>query len=124
MKNILLVGLGGSLGSMLRYAVTVGVRRSSSHPFPHQTLWVNVSGCLLIGLLGGLCEHRNLLNHEARLILLVGLFGGFTTFSTFGYETLSLWKGQQPFLAFSNVALHVILSLFAVWCGYAASRIA
>lgn len=119
MKNILLVGLGGSLGSMLRYAVTLAARRASSHPFPLQTLWVNVGGCLLIGLIGGLCEHRNLFGHEARLIILVGLFGGFTTFSTFGYETLSLWRGQQPLLAFSNVALHVTLSLFAVWGGYA-----
>lgn len=123
MKNLLLVGLGGSLGSMLRYAVTVGARRLTTHPFPHQTLWINVAGCLLIGLVGGLCEHCNLLNHDTRLVVLVGLFGGFTTFSTFGYETLSLWKEQQTFLAFSNVALHVILSLFAVWCGYAVSRI-
>jgi CrcB protein len=122
MKAALLVGLGGAIGSMLRYGTTVGIQRILAHPFPHQTLWVNVAGCLLIGLLGGLTEHRGLLGDHAKLFLLVGVFGGFTTFSTFGYETLALWQSARPFLAFSNVILHVSLSLSAVWCGCAAAR--
>jgi CrcB protein len=120
-KNIVMVGSGGFLGSVLRYLMTTWSQRLSSHPFPHGTLVVNLIGCLCIGLIGGWAEHRDLLSPAARLFLLVGMFGGFTTFSTFGYETISLIRGAQMFMALSNVATHVILGLVAVWVGYSAS---
>lgn len=117
MKSVLLVGAGGFVGSALRHIVGTWVQRLADHPFPHGILAVNLVGCLLIGLVGGLAEHRGVLSPEARLFLLVGTFGGFTTFSSFGYDTLALLRGQQAWLALSNVVLHVVFGLAAVWCG-------
>lgn len=118
MREVLAVGAGGFVGSVLRYLVSGWVQSRLDHPFPHGILLVNLVGCLLIGLLGGVAETRHVLGHATRLFLLVGMFGGFTTFSAFGYDTLELVRSNQLLLACSNVALHVILGLAAVWLGY------
>ena len=91
---------------------------------PAGTLTVNILGCLFIGLLGGLSESRNLLSQEARALLLIGVLGGFTTFSTFGYETVQLLRDGQSLAAFSNIGLQVCLGLAAVWIGYSISQTA
>ena len=83
---------------------------------------VNMVGCLLIGLLAGLTESRNLLGPETRALILVGVLGGFTTFSTFGYETIQLLRDGESLAAFSNVGLQICLGLVAVWIGYSASQ--
>src|SRR5262245_18352375 len=94
--KLLLVGLGGALGSLLRYGVGGAIGRlKGGSTFPIETLLINVSGCLVIGLLAGLGEARGALSAPARAFLLVGLLGGFTTFSAFGYETLQLLRGGQ-----------------------------
>jgi len=103
---------------VLRYLVSGWVQNRVDHPFPHGVLLVNLLGCLLIGLLGGLAESRGFPGHAMRLFLLVGMFGGFTTFSAFGYETLELVRSNQLLLACSNVALHIVLGLTAVWLGF------
>jgi CrcB protein len=84
---------------------------------------VNVIGCFLIGLLYGLGETKGFLTPELRLFLGTGFLGGFTTFSTFGYETLSLSRYGEPMTALANLLLHLFLCLSAVWAGDALSKI-
>ena len=123
MKSVLLVGIGGFIGSASRYLVSSWVQRVVSDPWlPYGTLVVNVVGCLLIGLLSGLAETRQVLSPETRLIILVGVLGGFTTFSTFAFETLSLARDNQFPAALGNVGVHVIIGLVAVWIGHSVAR--
>ncbi len=119
------VGAGGFLGSTFRFGVGVVVRkviRFSSIPW--ETLTVNVVGCLAIGALAGATESGGLLRPELRLFLYLGLLGGFTTFSTFGYETFALFRDAHRVAAVSNVFLHFTLGLGAVWLGYALTKTA
>ena len=122
---ILLVGVGGFFGAVMRYVVTNWVQ-DFFHvlSLPYGTLTVNLLGCLIIGLLGGLSESRNLLNQEARALLFIGVLGGFTTFSTFGYETVQLLRDGQSLAAFSNIGLQGCMGLVAVWIGYSISQTA
>ncbi len=124
MLLILLVGIGGFFGAVMRYLVTEwfqDIFRAFS--LPYGTITVNITGCLLIGLLAGLSENRNLLSPETRALLLVGVLGGFTTFSAFSYETVELLKAGESIAAFSNVGLQVCLGLAAVWVGYSTSQL-
>lgn len=118
MKNVLAVGIGGFCGSIARYLAGVLVLRFVAAPvFPYATLLVNVVGCLLIGFLGGLAENTALISPEMQLLLIVGLLGGFTTYSAFGYQTLLLARDGRMPLAVLNVSAHLILGLGAVWLG-------
>jgi len=124
MQNILFVGLGGFVGSVLRYLVAGWVQKLSDAPFfPCGTLSVNVVGCLVIGLLGGWADNANLFSPPVRLFLLVGLLGGFTTYSTFGYETVALLRDRQALAALGYVGLHLILGFGAVALGYGLSTL-
>jgi CrcB protein len=123
MTNALLVGIGGFLGSVLRYGMSASLHRILPiSSYPHGTLAVNVLGCLLIGLLNGYGEMRHVFSTGARLFLFVGLLGGFTTFSTFGYDTLALARHSHNYIALGNILLHLILGLGAVWIGTVAGR--
>ncbi|HET7144078.1 MAG TPA: fluoride efflux transporter CrcB [Anaerolineales bacterium] len=118
MTNILLVGLGGFIGSVLRYLASGYVQQSTkSIDFPYGTLAVNVIGCFLIGFLAQLAEGRGVFTSESRSFVFVGILGGFTTFSAFGNETLNLARDSQMMNALANVGANVILGLFAVWLG-------
>ena len=118
MANILLVGLGGAFGSIARYLVSGWVQAASKNPsFPFGTLTVNLIGCLIIGFLAQLAEARGVFTPEARALVFVGILGGFTTFSSFGNETLNLARGGELWNALANVGLNVAIGLFAVWLG-------
>ncbi len=118
MTNILLVGLGGFIGSILRYLASGYVQQAAkSVDFPYGTLAVNVIGCFVIGFLAQLAETRGAFTNEARLFVIVGILGGFTTFSSFGNETFNLARDSQMMNALANVGANVILGLFAVWLG-------
>ena len=120
---ILLIGAGGFLGAVMRYLVTNWVQNFfHTLSLPYGTLTVNITGCLLIGLLAGFSENRSMLSPEVRGLLLIGVLGGFTTFSTFGYETVQLLRDGESLAAFSNIGLQVCLGLAAVWIGYSASQ--
>jgi CrcB protein len=124
LADVLWVGFGGFVGSSLRYLVSGGIHRlPGTSTFPHGTLAVNVIGCLLLGFLGGWAEHRQVLSATTRLFLMIGVLGGFTTFSTFAYETLSFVHGSDAARAFANIALHIILGLGAAWLGYVAATV-
>ncbi len=118
MHKVMLVGLGGFIGAVLRYLVSGGVQSlTQSIAFPYGTLAVNVTGCFLIGVLSHLMESQAGLTAEIRLLLMVGILGSFTTYSTFGNETINLLEDQRLFLAFLNVATHIFLGLSAVILG-------
>jgi CrcB protein len=125
LTHALLVGAGGFIGSVLRFAVSGGVHRFvPMSTFPWGTFTVNVTGCLLIGILGGLGESRQLFSGEARVFLFLGLLGGFTTFSTFGYETLALMRDAEHLRAAGNILLNVVAGLLAAWLGLMIARLA
>lgn len=111
-----LIALGGACGSLLRHAAQLGVQRAVGHPFPFGTLAVNVVGCLLIGVVAAAAGPLGW-RDEHRLAITTGLLGGFTTFSAFGLETLSLANHGRLALALANIALSVTLGLFAVYLG-------
>jgi fluoride exporter len=114
--KLFLAGIGGFIGSALRYAVAGFVQDwSKSIYFPYGTLAVNLIGCFLIGFLSQLAETRGVLTAEMRTLTFIGILGGFTTFSAFGNETLNLWRDGESVLAIANVAAHIVLCLGAVW---------
>lgn len=118
MTNILLVGAGGFIGSVLRYLVSGYVQQATkSIGFPYGTLAVNVIGCFIIGFLAQLAEARGVFASESRLFVFVGILGGFTTFSSFGNETLNLARDSQMMGALANIGANVAVGLFAVWLG-------
>jgi CrcB protein len=118
--KLFLAGLGGFIGSSLRYAATGYVQQlSRSIDFPYGTLAVNLVGCFIIGCLSQLAESRGVLTAEARTFVFIGILGGFTTFSAFGNETMNLWREGQNTLAMANVAAHIFLGLGLVWIGRA-----
>ena len=119
MGKILWVGLGGFLGSIGRYLLSGYIQHLVKNTeFPYGTLAVNLIGCLFIGFLSQWVETRGFLSPEARLFVFVGLLGGFTTFSTFGNETMNLWQAGNSAAVFANVAVHVGLGLGAAWLGH------
>jgi len=118
--NAALVGSGGFIGALCRYGVSGLVHRQLPFStFPYGTLAVNLAGCLAIGFLGGLTDVRQLFTPEARVFALVGVLGGFTTFSSFGYETLGMLRDADYLRAGANVAVQVVLGIALVWLGYA-----
>jgi len=118
--NAAAVGSGGFLGALARYGLSGLVHRQLPlATFPYGTLVVNMLGCLGIGAIAGLVESRQLFGPEFRTFALIGVLGAFTTFSTFGYETLAMIRDDEYLRAAANVGLHVILGLALVWLGYA-----
>ena len=119
MGKILWVGFGGFLGSIGRYLLGGYVQHLlRGTGFPYGTLAVNLTGCLLIGFLSQWVETRGFLSSETRLFVFVGLLGGFTTFSTFGNETMNLWQSGDSPAAFANIVVHVAFGLSAAWLGH------
>ncbi|MBC7878234.1 MAG: fluoride efflux transporter CrcB [Anaerolineales bacterium] len=118
MINILLVGIGGFIGSILRYLAGGYVQQIvKNNGFPYGTLVINVVGCFIIGLLAQYGESRGVFSNESRAFVFIGILGGFTTFSSFGNETFNLARDSQMMNAFANIGANVILGLLAVWLG-------
>ncbi len=116
MGKLFLAGIGGFIGSVLRYSVSGFVQDlSRSINFPFGTLAVNLIGCFAIGLLSQLAETRGVFTAETRTLVFIGVLGGFTTFSAFGNETINLWRDGESGLALMNIAAHLVLCLGAVW---------
>lgn len=116
MKQALIVGLGGFIGSIGRYKLGgIILQHSASWRFPLSTFAVNVIGCFIIGALAGLVEHRDLFSADTRLFLFTGLLGGFTTFSAFGYEGIFLLRRGEMGIALAYAGLSVVCGFAAVW---------
>lgn len=118
MDKALYVGIGGFIGSVLRYWASGAVQQSANNPsFPLGTLAVNLLGCLVIGFLSQLAEARSVFTPEARAFVFVGILGGFTTFSTFGNETMNFLRDGENLPALWNVGAHIVIGLAAIWLG-------
>ena len=123
--TLLLVGAGGLVGAAMRYLVGTWVQDAAGAAgFPYGTLAVNGAGCLLIGLLAGFAEARQPLGSEAQVFLVVGLLGGFTTFSAFGIDTIRLLREGDYLAGSLNVLLQVAVGLSAVLAGLLLGRAA
>lgn len=118
MINYLLVGLGAAFGGTLRYWVSNLAFKFFTENFPYGTLVVNVVGSFILGLLLFYFNDKELLNPQLRLFLTVGFCGGFTTFSTFSYETIVLLRETQYLLGFLNIVLNILLCLMGVLLAY------
>lgn len=118
LKNILLVALGGAAGSVTRYLLSKAIQDTAATAFPWGTMAVNVAGCLLIGLLYGLASGDGTrLGADLKLMLTVGFCGGFTTFSTFANESLTLAKTGDALLSAAYMGSSVALGMLAVMAG-------
>ncbi len=115
--DLLIVGLSGFFGAIARYSVYLWVGNRSFISFPWATLSVNIFGCLLIGVLGTLIEHEIPYHRQLLLVGSIGFLGAFTTFSAFGFETLTLLRNQQIVFALLNVMANVVFGISAVWLG-------
>ncbi len=118
MYKLLLIGLGGFVGAVLRYSFSGFVQTwSKSISFPFGTLAVNLLGCFLIGILSQVGESHGVFSPETRSFVFIGLLGAFTTYSAFGNETVSLMMDGKNQLSLLTVGLHIVLGLGAVWVG-------
>ena len=116
-KNLLIVGLGGAAGSMLRYAVQKLCNVHGAGAFPTGTLIVNITGCFLIGILWGIVSRSVSWNEEMKLLLMTGFCGGFTTFSAFTLEGIGLLKESKTALFFIYLTASVAGGLLATFIG-------
>jgi CrcB protein len=117
MNNIFLIAIGGALGSVSRYGCQRWIYQWHPHPFPFGTFAVNIAGSLLIGIFYAVSEKGNLMNPDWRLFLTTGFCGGFTTFSTFSFETVSLLREGDYAYALTYILLSVVLGVIAVALG-------
>jgi fluoride exporter len=123
MLKVLIIGCGGFFGSISRYLVGGIVHKILDQPFfPYGTLTVNILGCFLIGFLNGMVETRQFFSPEIRSLVFIGFLGGFTTFSTFGYESFSFMRDGQYGSTIANITIHIVLGLSAVVFGHYVSR--
>ncbi len=118
----MLVAIGGVAGCLARYWLSGAVQRLSDHGFPSGTLAVNVLGSLVIGLVMALSLERGVVDEDVRILLTTGFCGGFTTMSTFSYETLALLRDGERALALGNVGVTFLACLGAAWLGAAVAR--
>jgi fluoride exporter len=122
LKLLIFIAMGGAVGAVLRYGASLGVYSLAGRGFPYGTLFVNVTGSLLMGLLGVMMLERFNTGPEWRAAVLVGMLGSFTTFSTFSIETLNLLEQGDVMRAVTNIVLSVLVCLVAVWSGVLIGR--
>jgi fluoride exporter len=122
MVKLLLIGFAGFIGTLGRYWLSGVVARRYGETFPLGTLAVNLVGCFLVGLLFYLMQERYLVNQNVRTIILIGLLGGFTTFSSLGLQTFTLLQDNEIALAVLNMVASNVLGLLLVWAGYTLAK--
>jgi len=118
--SVIYVAIGGAFGSASRYLLGTWAQTiSKSIDFPYGTLTVNLIGCFVIGFLSQLAEVRSAFTSQTRILIFIGALGGFTTFSSFGNDTINLLRDGESFNALINISANVIVGLFLVWLGRA-----
>lgn len=121
--NWLLVAMGGAIGATLRYGTGMLIAKPQML-FPWPTWWINIIGCLFAGIFFAFSQKYNFLQTEVRLFLMVGILGGFTTFSSFGLETFQLLKQGAVTIALSYVISSVIVGVFMLGVGFYLTQLA
>ncbi|MCA6368134.1 MAG: fluoride efflux transporter CrcB [Cytophagales bacterium] len=114
---MLLIFVGGGIGSVMRFSLGTWISSFHSHHFPYGTLFVNVLACFVLGTLVGVADHKQIISPNARLFWTVGFCGGFSTFSTFSSETLTLIQNGFPFSGLVYVLASLLLCLAATYLG-------
>ena len=117
MKNIILVAVGGSVGSVLRYMTSLFVAKYYSHAFPLATFITNLLGCFIIGIAVGFFSKLQPNSESLKLLLVTGFCGGYTTFSAFGYENVMLFQNNGSALAFAYIAASIVGGILSVCLG-------
>jgi CrcB protein len=123
MQRLILIGFAGFAGTLMRYWLSEWTARRFGETFPTGTLVVNLIGCFLAGLLFYVMFDRYLVSPAIRTIILIGLLGGFTTFSSFGLQTFTLLRDGEVGLALFNIAISNVGGLLMVWVGYSSAKI-
>ena len=118
-----MVFLGGAIGSMLRYAISMWAAERYGAGFPYGTLIANIAGCFIIGAFMTIATEKYIVSPYWRLLVTVGFLGGLTTFSSFSYETLKLLQDAQFVLAAGNALLNLAVGFFATWLGISLMRL-
>jgi CrcB protein len=116
-RSLILVGVGSCVGGVTRYLTQLLVQKYYPSSFPFGTLCVNIAGCFIIGLIYALADKGNLLSPAMRLLLATGFCGGFTTFSSFAYENISLMRDGEFFYTSLYILLSLVIGLLAVYLG-------
>jgi CrcB protein len=116
-RTLIIIGLGGGIGSMLRYLTSVLVNKYFHGFFPYGTFAANILGCFLIGLLLGFFERNAMANPSLKFFFITGFCGGYTTFSAFAAENMALFQSGNPLPAFLYIAASVVIGLLSVWLG-------
>ncbi|NOS55470.1 MAG: fluoride efflux transporter CrcB [Cyclobacteriaceae bacterium] len=117
MRELVLIFLGGGIGSVMRFSLGKWISSFHSHHFPYGTLFVNVLACFVLGALVGVADHKQIISSNARLFWTVGFCGGFSTFSTFSSETLTLIQTGFQFSSLVYVLASLLLCLAATYLG-------
>lgn len=123
MGKLFLIGLAGFVGTLGRYGLSGVIAKRYGETFPLGTLAVNLIGCFLVGLLFYLMQERFLVNQNVRTIILIGLLGGFTTFSSLGLQTFTLLQDGEVGLAAVNLGASNLIGLLMVWVGYTLAKV-
>jgi CrcB protein len=123
MQRLIFIGLAGFAGTLMRYWLSEWTARRFGETFPTGTLVVNLIGCFLAGLFFSLMFDRYLVSPTVRTVILIGLLGGFTTFSSFGLQTFTLLRDGEMGLALFNIAISNVGGLLMVWVGYSLAKI-
>ena len=124
MTLYIMTALGGAIGATLRFGIGRWAQDFFGQPgFPYSTLLINVTGCVVFGFIMGLIDKGYAIGPEQRTFMLVGILGGYTTFSTFGFETFALLRDGQLEAALLNAALQVVIGVLGVWLGTLAARL-
>lgn len=116
-RSLILVGLGSGIGGIARYLTQLLVQRYYPSSFPFGTLSVNITGCFIIGIIYAFADRGNILSPAMRLLLATGFCGGFTTFSSFAYENISLLRDSEFFYTSLYILLSLAIGLLAVYLG-------
>lgn len=122
LKIICLVAIGGAAGSVLRYLTSIAVQKCCAHVFPLATFLANIIGCFLIGIFVGWLSKHQMNDSNLKWLLVTGFCGGYTTFSAFGLENVSLLQNGNLAWAFAYIFISVIVGLAAVWGGLLLAR--
>ncbi|AGB40128.1 crcB protein [Halobacteroides halobius DSM 5150] len=117
MFKLINIGLGGFLGAIGRYLITLKVNKNLNLNFPAGTLVVNLIGCFLLGFIATITKEKELFHPTFRTAITTGFLGALTTFSTFTYKTIGLLDKESTFLAASNIIISLVLGLFVAWIG-------